>query len=59
MTDPLSKAPIRYDRKPPEFDDPGELLEAPPESLPDDRLSRGMAGRPQLRIGAHGKITSI
>jgi tetratricopeptide (TPR) repeat protein len=36
MTDLLFKPPTRYDRKPPEFDDPGELLDAPPDSVPDD-----------------------
>lgn len=36
LTDILFKPPTRYDRKPPEFDDPGELVDVAPDSLPDD-----------------------
>ena len=36
LTDILFKPPTRYDRKPPEFDDPGELIEVAPHSLPTD-----------------------
>lgn len=40
MTDLLFKPPTIYDRKPPEIDEPGELGDAAPESIPHDIAQR-------------------
>jgi hypothetical protein len=43
LTDLLFKAPMSYDRRPPEVDEPGELGEPPGDSIPED-VARCAAG---------------
>jgi tetratricopeptide (TPR) repeat protein len=43
LTDALFKPPTRYDRKPPDFDDPGELVDVAPDSLPEDVTRSALA----------------
>lgn len=58
MMDLLFKAPVSYERRPPEVDDPGELGEAPGDSIPAD-VARCAADVLSIAAGQPARLSQL